>query len=102
MDDKTYKNYSHTAILTKHLKTQFIKPMYYALQANSEFKYSGKSLQFRKDNKRSYKLLKHPKYPVILVDDVVTTGLSLLEARELLEKNNIEVLFALVLANAKE
>lgn len=39
---------------------------------------------------------------MILVDDVVTTGLSLLEARELLEKNNIEVLFALVLANAKE
>ncbi|WP_257928678.1 transformation system, putative amidophosphoribosyltransferase CtsW [Campylobacter lari] len=101
LDDKTYKNYSHTAILTKHLKTQFIKPMYHTLQASSQHKYSGKSLQFRKDNKRTYKLLKSPKYPVILVDDVVTTGLSLLEAKEFLEKNNIEVLFALVLANAK-
>ncbi|MCV3549229.1 ComF family protein [Campylobacter sp. CNRCH_2013_0671h] len=101
LDDKTYKNYSHTAILTKYLNTKFIKPMYHTLQASSEFKYSGKSLKFRKDNKRSYKLLKRPKYPVILVDDVITTGLSLLEAKELLEKNNIEVLFALVLANAK-
>ncbi|AJC86590.1 ComF family protein [Campylobacter sp. RM16704] len=101
LDDKTYKDYSHTAILTHHLKTKFIKPMYHTLQASSEIKYSGKNLQFRKSNKRLYKLLKYPKYPVILVDDIVTTGLSLLEAKEILEKNNIEVLFALVLANAK-
>lgn len=102
LDDKTHDNYSHTAILTKHLKTHFIKPIYHALQATSDVKYSGKSLEFRKENKRNYKLLKLPKYPVILVDDIVTTGLSLLEAKEILEKNNIEVLFALVLANAKE
>ncbi|QOR00795.1 ComF family protein [Campylobacter sp. 2014D-0216] len=101
LDDKTEKNYSHTAILTRHLKTRFIKPMYHTLQASSRHKYSGKSLKFRKDNKRLYQLLKLPKHPVILVDDVVTTGLSLLEAKKLLEKNNIKVLFALVLANAK-
>ncbi|MBF7043794.1 ComF family protein [Campylobacter volucris] len=101
LDDKTYGDYSHTAILAKYLKTKFIKPMFYTLQAKSQVKYSGKSLHFRKTNKRSYELKKIPKYPVILVDDIVTTGLSLLEAKEILEKNNIEVLFALVLANAK-
>ncbi|WP_139471132.1 ComF family protein [Campylobacter armoricus] len=101
LDDNTHNGYSHTAILTHHLRTKFIKPMYHTLQATSKVRYSGKSLQFRKDNKRLYKLLRYPKYPVILVDDIVTTGSSLLEAKELLEKNNIEVLFALVLANAK-
>ncbi|EAL3832073.1 ComF family protein, partial [Campylobacter upsaliensis] len=38
----------------------------------------------------------------ILVDDIVTTGSSILEAKKILEKNKISVLFALVLADAKD
>ncbi|EAI9629818.1 ComF family protein, partial [Campylobacter coli] len=63
--------------------------------------YSGKSLKFRQDNKRKFKLLKKINNPVILVDDIVSSGSSLLEAKQFLEKNKISVLFAVVLADAK-
>lgn len=56
---------------------------------------------FRQKNKRNYKLLKTLHHPVILVDDIVTTGSSILQAKEILEQNKIRVLFALVLADAK-
>ncbi|WP_297193042.1 ComF family protein [uncultured Campylobacter sp.] len=94
--------YSHSAILTKHLKSKFVKPKFAVLQAQSNIKYSGKNIEFRLKNKRSYKLLKQISSPVILVDDVVTSGSSLLEARNFLKENGIETLFALVLADAKE
>jgi len=94
--------YSHSAILSKHLKSKNIKPIFRALQAKNHLKYSGKSLNFRKQNKRNFKLLKEIQNPVILVDDIITTGLSILEAKKVLEKNRISVLFALVLADAKE
>ncbi|ELZ6177138.1 ComF family protein, partial [Campylobacter coli] len=64
-------------------------------------KYSGKSLKFRQDNKRKFKLLKKINNPVILVDDIVSSGSSLLEAKQFLEKNKISVLFTVVLADAK-
>lgn len=103
LDDRIEKNlYSHSAILAKHLKSPYIKPLYRVLHSQSQLKYSGKSLAYRQKNKREYILLKKPKYPVILVDDIVTSGLSLLEAKEILEKNKISVLFALVLADTKE
>lgn len=103
LDDKVEQGlYSHSAILAKHLKTAFVKPLYRVLHANSSVKYSGQSISYRQRHKRDYKLLKKPKFPVILVDDIITTGLSLLEARAVLEKNKISVLFALVLADAKD
>ncbi|HEB7569849.1 TPA: ComF family protein, partial [Campylobacter coli] len=67
----------------------------------NHLKYSGKSLKFRQDNKRNFKLLKKINNPVILVDDIVSSGSSLLEAKQFLEKNKISVLFAVVLADAK-
>lgn len=103
LDDRVEKGlYSHTAILARALKSTFIKPIFAALHAQNNVSYSGKSLEFRRKNKRKFKLLKEIKYPVILVDDIVTTGSSILEAKEILEKNKICVLFALVLADAKD
>lgn len=102
LDDRVEnKLYSHSAILAKYLKTQFLKPIFGVLQAQNHIKYSGKSLEFRQKNKRNFKLLKKINNPVILVDDVITSGSSLLEAKKFLEKNKILVLFALVLADAK-
>lgn len=103
LDDRVENSlYSHSAILARHLKTRFIKPIYRTLQATSNVKYSGKSVAFRSKNKRHYRLFKHPPHPVILVDDIITTGSSMLEAKGVLEKNGIEILFGLVLADARE
>jgi competence protein ComFC len=38
---------------------------------------------------------------VILVDELVTTGLTILEAKECLENHGCEVLFALTLSDAR-
>lgn len=103
LDDRVEDGlYSHSAILAHFLKDGFIKPIFGALQAQNPVKYSGKSLEFRQKHKRNFKLLKPITHPVILVDDIVTTGSSLLEAKEFLKRNKIEVLFALVLADAKD
>ncbi|CZE47301.1 ComF family protein [Campylobacter geochelonis] len=102
IDDNVKSGYSHTAILAKALQTDEIMPIYGALRASSSVKYSGKSLSYRLKHKRGFKLEKQINFPVILVDDIVTTGTTLLEASEICKKNGINVLFALVLANAKE
>ena len=39
---------------------------------------------------------------IVLIDDIVTTGSTLKEAHDALKKHDVNVLFALVLADAKE
>lgn len=95
-------SYSHTAILAKYLKSDCIKPIFSAIRAKNRVKYAGKSLEFRQKNTRNFELLKQINTPVILVDDIVTTGTSMLEAREVLSKAGVEVLFGLVLADARD
>lgn len=102
LDDNVRSGYSHTAILVKFLRSKEIKPIYGALRAQNNVKYAGKSLKFRQENPRRFKLLKNVNSPVILVDDLVTTGTSMLEAKKVLEKDGIHVLFGLSLADARE
>lgn len=102
IDDNIRSAYSHTAILSHSMRSKFAKPAFNVLRATNLVNYSGKSLEFRLKNRRNFTLNNRPKHPVVLIDDVVTTGLTLTEAKEFLEKNGISVLFALVLANAKE
>jgi len=101
IDDHTRHDFSHTAILTKHLKSNHIVPKINLLQAGNKLKYAGRSLLFRKQNPRNftYKGLKNKN--VILVDDIITTGTTLLEAKKCLEKGGCTVLFALTLSDAK-
>lgn len=102
IDDHTRHDFSHTAILVKHLKSKIIKPKYNYLKATNIVKYAGKDLEFRKKNPRKFQLLKNiNKQKVILCDDLVTTGSTILEAKRVLEKRNNEVLFSLTLADAK-
>lgn len=101
IDDHTRHNFSQTAILAKHLKSKNITPYYNTLKATNIVNYAGKDLEYRKNNPRKFKLLKPIKNKVILIDDLVTTGLTILEAKKILEKNNIEVLFAITLCDAK-
>lgn len=102
VDDHTRHDFSQTAILAKHLKSQFINPIYNTLKASNIVKYAGKDLEYRQKNKRRF-IYKGPKNCcVILVDDLITSGSTILEAKKALEKQNVKVLFALTLAYFKE
>jgi len=101
IDDHTLHQFSQTAILAKALKSEFIKPIFNILKATNRVKYAGKDLEFRKKNKRKFIYFGKQNIQVILVDDLVTTGFTILEAKECLEKNGCEVLFALTLSDAK-
>ncbi|RXJ66985.1 phosphoribosyltransferase [Halarcobacter ebronensis] len=100
IDEHTRHDFSQTAILSHHLKSKFIKPLYGRLKATNIIKYAGKDLEFRQKNKRKFKTTLENK-KIILVDDLVTTGTTILEAKKVLEKKGNKVLFSLTLADAK-
>ncbi|MDY0124503.1 MAG: ComF family protein [Sulfurimonas sp.] len=100
VDDYTKSGYSHTAILNRALKSKYIKPVFGKLRAKNRVSYSGKSKQFRLLNPRDFELKKVNEKSVILVDDIITTNLTLTQAVTALQKENIEVLFCLTLADA--
>ncbi len=100
IDEHTKHEFSQTAILSKHLKSKYIKPIYNQCKAKNIVKYAGHDLEFRKKNKRDFQT-KLSNKTIILVDDLITTGTTILEAKKVLEKNNNTVLFSLTLADAK-
>jgi len=100
IDDHTRHQFSQTAILTRSLKSKNIIPVFNSLKATNKVKYAGKSRAFRERNKRKFVYKGLQNIQVILVDDLVTTGCTILEAKEILEKNNCEVLFALSISDA--
>lgn len=100
IDDHTRHEFSHTAILTKHLNSKNIISTYNVLKAQNKVVYAGKKLSFRKKNPRNFILKNIRNKKIILVDDVLTSGTTLKEAFNICSLNN-EVLFALCLADAK-
>jgi competence protein ComFC len=101
IDDHTRHDFSHTAILVKHLKSKFIAPKINLLKAKNQIKYAGKTLEFRKNNPRNFFYNGEKRRNIILVDDIITTGTTILEAKRCLEQNGCKVLFALTLCDAK-
>lgn len=102
LDDSVSSGYSHTAILANALKSKNITPSFNTIKATSKVKYSGKTLAFRKKNRRDFKLLKSVDKPVILVDDIITTGTTMEEAFKVCQKAGVRVLFGLVLADVRD
>ncbi len=100
IDEHSRHEFSQTAILSRHLKSKNIKPIHNQLKATNIVKYAGHDLEFRKNNKRKF-ITNITNSKIILVDDLITTGTTILEAKKALEKKNNEVLFSLTLANAK-
>lgn len=101
IDDHTRHEFSHTAILAHAMKSPYLKPIYNKLKASNKIKYAGKDLEFRLKNPRKFTLENIKNETLILLDDVITTGTTLKEARKTCLKNNNEILFALTLADAK-
>ncbi len=100
VDDHVKHGYSHTAILNQKLKSNLIKPLHSRLRARNSVSYSGKDYQYRMLNPRDFYVERFEENDVILVDDIITTGLTLSQAIQALEKEGKEVLFCLTLADA--
>jgi competence protein ComFC len=102
IDDTIGSGYSHTAILNKALKSSFITPLYNQIQAGSQVRYSGKSKAFRIANPRKFSIKEFEQEEVILVDDIITTGITLEQAVWALNAHNKKVAFCLTLADASQ
>jgi len=100
VDDNTKSGYSHTAILNKSLKSKYIKPEFNSLRAKNSISYSGKSREFRLMNPRDFEFTHTSSKEIILIDDIITTGSTLTQALNIINKNGINALFCLTLADA--
>jgi competence protein ComFC len=101
IDDHTRHDFSQTAILAKHFSQPNTKAVYGTLRATNHIKYAGKDLAYRQKHKRKFKYTGKSGLKVVLIDDIITTGLTILEAKQCLEQFECEVLFALTLSDAK-
>lgn len=99
IDDRIKSYYSHTGIILNAFKNIF-SPNFGVLTSKNNITYSGKSLSFRKNHKKDFFYKGKSDINAILIDDIITTGISIMQAKEVLEKNNINVLFALTLSDA--
>jgi len=102
IDECIDSGYSHIALLTRAMRTASSHPLHASLIARNKVKYAGKTLQYRLENPRDFEYRGRSGVDVILVDDIVTTGTTLQEAQRVLAAHGVNVLFALVLADAKE
>jgi len=101
VDDHVRHGYSHTALLAHAMKGSHLKPRYSTLRDCSGIHYSGRDYQYRLTHPRDFVLKRFPEKRVILVDDILTTGLTLTQAVEALQRGGKEVLFCLTLADAE-
>jgi len=102
VDDNIHSGYSHTAILNKHLNSKYIKPIPNKLIAKNSVTYSGKSKQFRLQNPREFGLLEVQNKEIIIVDDIITTGLTLNQAINTTKQSGKDVLFCVTLADSSQ
>lgn len=101
IDENVRSGYSHVALLSRSMKTKKSFPLHATLMAQNSVNYSGKSLQYRLDHPREFKYSGKSNIDVILVDDIITTGITLQEAQYVLSKQGVNVLFALTLADVE-
>jgi len=101
IDDQVKSGYAHTALLAKALQSRYITPRYGKLRASNTVHYAGKSRQYRLEHPRNFTLLPFQEESVILVDDIMTTGTTLIEAINTIERAGKEVLMCLTLADVE-
>ena len=102
IDEFVKSGYAHVALLTRAMSTKYSIPQHASLMAQNRVNYSGKSLQYRLEHPRNFVYTGKSGIDVILVDDIITTGITLQEAQKVLMENGVNVLFALTLADVEE
>jgi len=102
IDEHVKSGYAHVALLTHAMKTKYSIPQHSALMAKNRVNYSGKTLQYRLDHPRDFVYTGKKNIDVILIDDIITTGITLQEAQKVLISYGVNVLFALTLADVEE
>lgn len=102
IDENIQSGYSHVAQLTHSMKMKSVHVQPASLMARNRVNYSGRPLQFRLDNPRDFVYRGEKGVDVILVDDIITTGITLQEAQKVLMEHDVNVLFALTLADVEE
>ncbi|PAF53324.1 hypothetical protein BKH42_06645 [Helicobacter sp. 13S00482-2] len=100
IDDCIRSYYSHSAVILKEFCKYTFKPSYGALKAKNIVHYAGKTLQYRQNNPRNF-IYKKDFKNVFIVDDIITTGTTIKEAKKVIEKTGTNVLFGIVLCDAK-
>lgn len=98
IDSPVYNAYSHTAIILYTFRKIFT-PIYGELEAQNKVKYAGKSLEFRRNNPRGL-IYKSGNIDCVVMDDVITTGTSMLEARDVITKGGGNFLYGIALCDA--
>jgi len=101
VDEHVGHGYAHTALLTRAIRHPDISVTHGALLARNRVNYAGKTLQYRLDHPRDFRYAGMEKQEVVLVDDIVTTGITLQEAVGALRRHQVDVLFAVTLADAQ-
>ena len=101
IDEHVKHGYSHVALLTHEMREESVTIEHAKLMATNRVNYAGKSLQYRLSHPRGFSYMGTKGGEAILVDDIVTTGITLQEAYQVLQQHGVEVLFALTLADAK-
>ena len=100
IDDHVESGYSHTAILNKALRCNSICPYFNKLRAKNRVSYSGKTKEFRLLHPREFSHNSFKEKELILVDDIVTTGLTLTQAVNSMKNYGKSTIFCLTLADA--
>ena len=102
VDENVKYGYAHVALLSHATKTTQSIPLHASMLAQNNVNYAGQTLQFRLENPRDFIYTGPSNIDVILVDDIITTGITLQEAQSVLLGYDVNVLFALTLADAEE
>lgn len=100
IDDQMQQGYAHTAIMARAMRSAQLQPDYRVLQAQNSWHYSTMARSERARHPRNFSLKRPRCSEVILVDDIITTGTTMLEAQKRLESAGASVLMGVVFADA--
>ncbi len=100
--NKTIGMYSHSAILAQCFRAYGFKVFHNALIIGNDSHFSHLKRKERQELGRSFHFhFKHDYLAMILVDDIITTGQTLLEASNIIMQNSYTPLFAWTLCDSR-